>query len=164
MDTLLDALHVAFIGFGATAVMDVWLNLLKRMGVVTQSFGLIGRWVGHLLRGQLTHPAIAKAAPIPGEVALGWFTHYAVGAAFAALLALVVEPGWMMRPTLPPALAVGMLTVAAPLLVMQPAMGAGIFASKTASPWKSCLRSLLNHSVFGVGLYLTATLIAHLQF
>jgi Protein of unknown function (DUF2938) len=51
--------------------------------------------------------------------------------------------------------------VAAPLLVMQPAMGAGLFASKTPTPWKSCMRSLLNHSVFGVGLYLAASLIAH---
>lgn len=164
MDTLQDIFRIAFIGFGATAVMDVWLNLLKRMGVATQSFGLIGRWVGHLLRGQLAHQAISKAEPIPGELALGWLTHYAVGAAFAGLLAMAVGPDWMMSPTLPPALAVGMLTVAAPLLVMQPAMGAGIFASKTPSPLQSCIRSLVNHSVFGVGLYLAAALIAHVQF
>lgn len=164
MDTLQDILRITLIGFGATAVMDTWLQLLKRMGVATQSFGLIGRWVGHLLRGQWAHPAISKAEPIPGELPLGWLTHYAVGAAFAALLAMAVGPGWMARPTLPPALAVGMLTVAAPLLVMQPAMGAGFFASKTPSPFKSCFRSLLNHSVFGAGLYLAASLIAHVQF
>lgn len=164
MDTFQDMLQIAFIGFGATAVMDLWLKLLKRMGVAAQSFGLIGRWVGHLLRGHVAHQAISKAEPIPGELALGWLTHYAVGAAFATVLVLAVGPEWMTNPTLPPALAVGMLTVAAPLLVMQPAMGAGIFASKTPSPLKSCFRSLLNHSVFGLGLYLTASVIAHIQF
>jgi Protein of unknown function (DUF2938) len=161
MDNLHDIFRIIFIGIGATAVMDMWLQLLKRMGVATQSFGLIGRWVGHLMRGQWAHPAIAKAEPVAGELALGWLTHYAVGVAFATLLAMVVGPDWLMRPTLPPALAVGVLTVAAPLLVMQPAMGAGLFASKTPTPWKSCMRSLLNHSVFGVGLYLAASLIAH---
>lgn len=163
MDTWQDAFRVTLIGLGATAVMDVWLQLLKRLGVATQGFGLIGRWVGHLLRGRLTHAAIAKAEPIAGELAWGWLTHYAVGVAFAALLAAVAGRSWLASPTLPPALAVGVLTVAAPLLLMQPAMGAGFFASKTPSPAKSCLRSLVNHVVFGLGLYLSASLIAFVQ-
>ena len=58
-----------------------------------------------------------------------------------------------------PALLLGMGTVAAPLLVMQPAMGAGFFASKTPTPLKNCLRSLANHSVFGLGLFLAAVLL-----
>ena len=49
------------IGVGATAVMDAWLVLLQRLGVPTLNFAFIGRWVGHLLRGQFAHAAIAKA-------------------------------------------------------------------------------------------------------
>lgn len=162
MDTLQDTSRILLIGIGATAVMDLWLQLLRRLGVATQGFGLIGRWVGHLLRGRLAHVAIARAEPIPGELALGWLTHYAVGVGFAGLLMLVSGPAWMAAPTPWPALAVGVLTVLAPLLVMQPAMGAGFFASKTPSPLKGCLRSLLNHTVFGLGLYLSAWLIAFL--
>ena len=41
----------ALLGIGATAVMDAWLLLLKRLGVPTLNFAFIGRWVGHLLRG-----------------------------------------------------------------------------------------------------------------
>lgn len=160
MDTLQDTFRILFIGIGATAVMDLWLQLLRRLGVPTQGFGLIGRWVGHLLRGRVAHAAIAKAEPITGELALGWLTHYAVGVAFAGLLVLVTGPEWPVAPTPWPALAVGVLTVVAPLMVMQPAMGAGFFASKTPAPLKSCLRSLLNHTVFGLGLYLSASLIA----
>lgn len=160
MDTLQDTFRILIIGIGATAVMDLWLQLLRRLGVATQGFGLIGRWVGHLLRGRVAHAAIAKAEPIKGELALGWLTHYAVGVAFAALLVQTTGTAWMDAPTAWPALAVGVLTVAAPLMVMQPAMGAGFFASKTPSPLQSCLRSLLNHTVFGLGLYLSASLIA----
>ncbi|UCV01544.1 DUF2938 domain-containing protein [Acidovorax radicis] len=148
------------IGIGATAVMDAWLLLLKSLGVPTLNFAFIGRWVGHLLRGQIAHAAIAKAAPIRGELAWGWLTHYAVGVAFAVLLLSLQGTAWVHSPTLWPALTVGMGTVAAPLLVMQPSMGSGFAASRTPTPLKNCLRSLANHTVFGLGLYLSALVIA----
>ena len=148
------------IGVGATAVMDAWLVLLQRLGVPTLNFAFIGRWVGHLLRGQVAHAAIAKAAPVRGELAWGWLTHYAVGVAFAGVLLSLQGSAWVHSPTLLPALAVGMGTVAAPLLVMQPAMGSGFAASRTPTPLKNCLRSLANHTVFGLGLYLSALVIA----
>lgn len=151
------------IGIGATAVMDLWLLLLNRMGVSTLNFAFIGRWVGHLLRGQFVHAAIAKATPIRGELAWGWLTHYAVGVAFGTLLIGTVGAQWVHRPTLLPALVVGICTVAAPLFVMQPAMGAGFAASRTPTPLKNCLRSVANHTVFGLGLYLSALVIASIS-
>jgi len=154
--------HVALIGIGATAVMDAWLVLLKRLGVRTSSFALVGRWAGHLLRGRLAHADIARVRPVRGELAWGWFIHYAIGIAFAALLVEVAGPAWIADPKLLPALAVGLVTVLAPLCLMQPAMGAGFLASKTPSPWKSCLRSAANHAVFGLGLYLSAVALASL--
>ena len=148
------------IGIGATAVMDAWLLLLKHLGVPTLNFAFIGRWMGHLFRGQFAHAAIAKAVPIRGELAWGWLTHYAVGMAFATVLVGLQGADWVRSPTLLPALAVGVCTVAAPLLVMQPAMGSGFAASRTPTPLKNCLRSLANHTVFGFGLYLSALAIA----
>jgi len=55
---------------------------------------------------------------------------------------------------------VGVGTVVVPLFVMQPAMGSGFAASKTPTPLKNCIRSVVNHTVFGLGLYLSAALIA----
>ena len=86
------------IGIGATAVMDAWLLLLKHLGVPTLNFAFIGRWVGHLLRGQFAHAAIAKAAPIRGELAWGWLTHYAVGMAFATVLVGIQGADWVRSP------------------------------------------------------------------
>lgn len=156
----MEIVKVMLIGIGATAVMDAWLMLLKRSGVPTLNFAMIGRWAGHLTRGTFAHAAIAKSPPVPGELALGWLMHYAIGIAFAALLVAVQGLQWTGNPTLLPALAVGMATVAAPLFVMQPAMGAGIASSKTPTPLKNCLRSVANHTVFGLGLYLAAALTA----
>ena len=80
--------------------------------------------------------------------------------AFATVLVGIQGGDWVRSPTLLPALAVGVCTVAAPLLVMQPAMGSGFAASRTPTPLKNCLRSLANHTVFGFGLYLSALAIA----
>ncbi|WP_420473515.1 DUF2938 domain-containing protein [Noviherbaspirillum sp. ST9] len=151
--------RVVLVGVGATAVMDAWLMLLKHMGVQTLNFAFIGRWVGHLFRGTFAHPSIGKAQPIPGELALGWLTHYAIGIAFAGLLVALRGTAWMQDPSLLPALAVGICTVAAPLFVMQPAMGLGFAASRTPAPLKSCARSITNHTIFGLGLYLSAVAI-----
>lgn len=156
------ALLVA-VGIGATLVMDAWLVFLRRIGVASLNFAMIGRWVGHLLRGTFSHAAIAKSPPIAGELALGWVTHYAIGIAFAGLLVGVQGVGWLHNPSPYAAIALGMLTVAAPLFVMQPAMGAGFASSRTPAPLRNCARSLVNHTVFGFGLYVSAIAIERIS-
>lgn len=156
MTSLQDASRIASIGIGATAVMDLWLLVLNRFGVPTLNFAFIGRWIGHLARGRVFHTAISRAAPVSGERALGWLTHYAIGIAFALLLVWMQGVAWTHKPTPLPAIGMGILTVLAPLFVMQPAMGAGIASSKTPTPLRNSLRSLANHTVFGAGLYVSA--------
>ncbi|HEY1103615.1 MAG TPA: DUF2938 domain-containing protein [Burkholderiaceae bacterium] len=158
-----DIIQVAFIGIGATAFMDMWLKLLQRLGVPTLNFALIGRWAGHLLRGKFRHTLIGRAPPIPGEAALGWLVHYAVGMAFAGLLVVGQGLAWMAAPSMLPALVLGICTVIVPLGVMQPAMGLGFASSKTPTPFRNCLRSVVNHGVFGLGLYLSAAGIAWIR-
>jgi len=152
--------HIAALGIGATALMDGWLWLLSRLGVPTSGFAMVGRWVGHFSRGEFAHASIAKATPIRFELGLGWVTHYLIGIAYAVLLVGLQGAAWLEQPTLLPALVFGVLTVAAPWFVMQPAMGAGVLALKTATPLKNGLRNLANHAVFGVGLYIAAAALA----
>jgi hypothetical protein len=162
MPTFSDLFRVAAIGIAATAFMDLWLVLLRALHVPTLDFALIGRWAGHLRQGRWRHERIAAAAPVRGEVALGWLVHYGVGIFFAGLLVATQGRAWAQAPRLLPALAIGVTTVLAPWLVMQPAMGAGIAASRTATPGRNRLRSLANHAVFGIGLYLAAAAVARI--
>jgi hypothetical protein len=151
-----DIIRVIIIGAGATLLLDLWSLLLKRLGVPGLDLALLGRWLGHLPEGRWFHRRIAEAAPVRAEAWLGWTAHYLIGLVFAALLVVVYGQDWMRSPRLAPALLFGMVTAAAPLFVLQPAMGAGIAASKTPRPVFNSLKSLLSHVVFGVGLYLAA--------
>jgi hypothetical protein len=153
--------RAALIGIGATAVSDLWVVILKRLfGVPWPNWRLVGRWFGYFPRGCFVHDNIAKASPVRGEVAIGWGAHYAIGVIFAAFLLAIWGLDWTRHPTLLPALIVGLLTLVAPFFMMQPGMGAGIAASRTPNPNRARLRSLVAHTVFGVGLYGSALLSA----
>ena len=145
------------IGCGATLVMDVWALAQRRLlGIASLDYAMVGRWLGHIRHGVFRHAAIAQSPPVPGERMIGWVAHYAIGIALAAVLLGVWGPEWARRPTLIPALVVGLCSVAAPFFIMQPAIGAGIAAARTPKPWAARIRSITTHSVFGIGLYVSA--------
>ncbi|HEY6554062.1 MAG TPA: DUF2938 domain-containing protein [Vicinamibacteria bacterium] len=150
------ALRTILIGAGATMAMDIWALVLNRLGIPSLNLAFLGRWLGHLPQGRFMHESIAKAAPVRGERVLGWCAHYAIGITFAALLLSTFGVLWARSPSLFPALAIGIGTVLAPWLVLQPALGAGIASSKTPRPLLNALKSLVTHTVFGFGLYLAA--------
>ncbi|WP_375778220.1 DUF2938 domain-containing protein [Bradyrhizobium sp. ma5] len=155
------ATSAALIGAGATVVMDVWGIARKRLlGIPSLDYALVGRWLGHLASGSLRHDRIAASPQVAGERLIGWAAHYLIGIGFAGVLLAIFGLGWARQPSIAPALIVGIGSVAAPFLVMQPAMGAGIAASRTPQPWAARLQSLLTHAVFGVGLYAAGWLVS----
>lgn len=156
-------IHTVLIGIGATLVMDAWGLLQKRaFGAKPLDYALVGRWLGHMPAGRFRHDSIAAAPAIRGERAIGWIAHYATGVLFAALLPAAFGPDWLRQPTPGPAVAIGLLTVAAPFFLMQPGMGFGIAASRTPRPAIARLRSLMTHLVFGIGLYAAAWALARM--
>jgi hypothetical protein len=113
------------IGAGATLTMDLWAAVLRGFGVPSLDFALLGRWIGHVPKGRFIHPSIARSSAVRGELLIGWSAHYSIG-----------------------------MTVVAPLLVLQPALGAGIASSRTGRPVFNSVKSLVTHTVFGFGLFL----------
>ena len=158
------AIPALLIGAGATAVMDLWAIARKHLlGMSLPDYGLVGRWLAHMaLSWRFHHDRISAAPAVHGERAIGWIAHYLIGIAFAALLIGLCGTEWVRQPAIGPALLVGVGTVAAPFLLMQPGMGAGIAASRTPNPAAARIQSLITHAVFGVGLYMAGKLVQHL--
>lgn len=146
--------YSVIIGLGATLVMDLW-GLVRKplLGLAPPDYGLVGRWIAHMARGCFRHASIAAAPAVRAERLIGWTAHYLIGIAFASVLIGVWGLAWVRQPTIGPALIVGIGTVAAPFLLMQPGMGAGIAASRTPRPAAARMQSLITHAVFGIGLY-----------
>lgn len=161
----IDSLCIAIlVGIGATLIMDIWAVFLQRAFAISSlSFCLVGRWLGHMICGKFSHEKIAAATKIPAECMLGWLAHYLIGVIFALILVVSASEDWLVNPTLSPALLMGLLTLAIPFLIMQPALGLGIAAAKTPNPTQARIKSTATHLVFGVGLYVSAWIIGYIQ-
>ena len=147
------AVRAVAIGVGATLVMDLWAALLRQFGVPSLNMAHLGRWIGHLVRSPWQLHSIAATPPVRGEWWIGWCAHYAIGVTFSVLLLSVKGLGWAQSPSLFPPVLTGLVTVAAPLLILQPGMGAGVASRHTARPVFNSLKSVLTHLVFGIGMY-----------
>jgi hypothetical protein len=156
MDHLaLSLTRTILIGLGATLLSDLWALFLKvafRMSL--PSFCLVGRWILYMPEGRFKHANIASTPQKNGECTVGWIAHYMIGILFAIVFVTFAGADWLQHPTVIPAIVFGIVTVIAPLFIMQPAFEYGIAASKVANPTQARLRSLMNHTVFGLGLYL----------
>jgi uncharacterized membrane protein YagU involved in acid resistance len=145
------------IGIGATLVMDLWNLFLKRtFSIPSLDYCLLGRWLRHMAGGTLRHASIIAAPQKSFECTVGWIAHYTIGVVFALVFVVLTSGDWLVRPTLPPALLYGMGTVVFPFFILQPSLGLGIAASRTPNPTQTRLKSIVTHTVFGVGLYVCA--------
>jgi hypothetical protein len=113
--------------------------------------GMIGRWAAYLSRGCWRHDDIRHAPAVPGELALGFLTHYATGIALTQ--AYLVAAGAAHRPSsLRAATAYGVATSMFPLLVMFPSMGYGWVGRRSGEAARLNRIMLLGHVAFGLGI------------
>ena len=148
------------IGIGATVLMDIWAIVLNRFfGQAPANWAPVGRWFYHLKNGKVFHDSIGNAEPYEHELALGWISHYVTGIVYGLALAIIMGQPWLAAPTFIPAWILGIVTVGAGWFLLQPGLGIGWAASKTANPNKVRAMNLIAHTVFALGLYGTALLI-----
>ncbi|HEY0518679.1 MAG TPA: DUF2938 domain-containing protein [Ilumatobacteraceae bacterium] len=153
------------IGLGATLLIDIWAVFLKRVfSIRSLDYCLLGRWVLYIPHGTIVHRNITATPAKPHECKVGWTTHYLIGTVLALIFALLASDGWLVHPTILPAVAFGIATVVMPFFTLQPSFGLGVAASKTPSPTKARLKSLMTHTVFGVGMYAWAFLLSRFLF
>jgi len=151
------------VGIGATVVMDLWNLFLGRVfRIPSLNYCLLGRWLRHMPGGTFRHASIAAAPQKTFECTVGWIAHYTTGVVFTLVFVFLASGDWLARPTFLPALLYGIATVVFPFFIMQPSFGLGVASSRTPNPTKARLKSLVTHTVFGVGLYVCALGVSYL--
>ena len=149
--------NAMIIGIGATLVMDFFALFQQRFfAIVPLNYALVGRWLIYIRKGVFRHKNILLTQPVHMESVVGWFSHYGIGVIFAAIIIVFTGNSWLIEPTITPSIVFGILTVIFPYFLMQPCLGFGIAAAKTPKPNVARIRSLMAHTVFGLGLYLSA--------
>lgn len=152
--------HAALVGIGGTVILDIYAALVQRLlGTPATNWKMVGRWIGHMPKGEFIQTNIGQVEPVPGEHALGWIFHYAIGIGYGLLLVAIWGAGWLNAPTISAPLILALTLLALPYFVMMPGMGMGIAGSRTPKPNVTRLKSVIGHSVFGGGMYLTARLL-----
>lgn len=153
-------LKIILIGIGATIILDLWaLTLNKLFGIPITNWSLVGRWIGHIPKGNLVQKQISKAPKLDYELGLGWLVHYLIGISYIVLLVAFEGTIWLSQPTVFPPLVISWFLLVAPFFIMMPCMGAGVAGANTPSPIKTRLISIAGHTVFGMGIYGSAVIL-----
>lgn len=156
----LSLITAILIGIGATLTFDLWALFLKHaFKIAPSNMCLVGRWILYMTEGIIKHTNINSTPHKSMECTAGWITHYLTGIVFALMFLAFAGNEWIQHPRLIPAIIFGVITVSAPFFIMQPLFGLGFAAAKTAKPTQARLRSLMNHTVFGFGLYIFGLLV-----
>jgi hypothetical protein len=143
-------------GIWATLFMDFFAKILSKRKLIhpfiTQEE--LGRWFVYLFKGKITHKDIVKTPPVPNEKIWYYVSHYLIGiflSGFYLILAsqfkLPGESTWM-------ALVFGILTVILPWFWLFPGIGLGVMANKSSKRNLILKTNLINHTNFGLGLFL----------
>lgn len=151
--------NTVIIGIGATLFMDLFALFQQRFfSVVPLNYALVGRWLICMPKGIFRHKNILHTQPVYMESVVGWFAHYVIGVIFSAIMIVFTGNNWLIEPTITPSIIFGISTVIFPYFLMQPCLGFGIAAAKTPKPNVARIRSLIAHTIFGIGLYLSASI------
>jgi Protein of unknown function (DUF2938) len=127
-------LKATLVGVGGTIVLDLYALMMSRvLGVPATNWAMVGRWFGNMAHGQFVQVAMSEAAPVKGELAIGWIAHYAIGIGYGLLLLALWGKVWLERPTLIPPMILAWVLLVAPYFMMMPGMGMGIAESRTGA-------------------------------
>lgn len=151
---MLFVFKILALGIFATVIIDIWATFSNKvLRFPRTNWAMVGRWLGHIPNGQLTHSAINSSPEVQHENILGWAFHYLIGAVYALFYFAFVAFALGGKPTLLSAWIFGLITILSPWFIMHPSLGLGICASKAPKPNMVRLQNFFIHSIFGVSLY-----------
>jgi len=154
---------IIFLGLVATVAIDIWATFSNKVLKFSRTnWAMVGRWLGHIPNGKLTHNAINSSLKIKHENVLGWLFHYFIGILYAGFYITLITIYQADEPSVLSAWLFGLATIISPWFIMQPSLGMGICASKAEKPNIVRLQNFVIHSIFGLALYYAWFIMAYL--
>jgi len=153
---VINFVEMILMGVLATLFMDLSSILLGKSKIIHQLIEpqVVGRWTLYMFRGKFIHEDIHKTPALNNEKSVALLSHYLIGIVLAGIYLLLELKEPIIRHQLWMPLIFGLTTVLLPWLWLYPSIGLGFLASKTPRKSPYIVTSLVNHTNFGLGLFI----------
>lgn len=147
-------------GIFATLIMDFFAGFLAKIKLIHPFIApeALGRWFLYMFRGKFLHNDINKTPPLENEKFWCLISHYGIGIVLAGIYLFMDLKEPVIRDRIWMPLIFGIVTVFLPWFWLLPSIGLGFMASKSLNRSLILRTNLINHTNFGVGLFLWVAL------
>ena len=156
-------IEMILMGVFATFFMDFIAGFLAKRNLI-HSFvtpEAVGRWFLYTLRGKCIHEDISKTPALKNEKIWCFISHYLIGIVLAGVYLFLEIREPILRDHTWMTLVFGIATVFFPWFWLLPSIGLGIMASKSSDRSLVIRTNLVNHTNFGLGLFIWIVSVHH---
>ena len=149
-------IEIILMGVLATYFMDLLAGFLVKRKLIHSFIDpeIIGRWFLFMFRGKFIHKDIHKTPALNNEKLWCFLSHYLIGIVLAGIYLFLELKVPIIRDNIWVPLIFGITTVLFPWLWLFPSIGLGFFASKSPKKSHIIITNLINHTNFGLGLFI----------
>jgi hypothetical protein len=148
--------ELILMGTFATLFMDFSAGFLVRKNIIYPFITpkAIGRWFFYMFKGKFVHQDIHQTPALKNEKFGYFISHYLIGIVLAGIYLLLELKMPIIRDQMWVPLLFGIATVFLPWFWLLPSTGLGFMASKSSNRLLILNTNLVNHTNFGLGLFL----------
>ncbi|MFC1781145.1 DUF2938 family protein [Planctomycetota bacterium] len=149
-------IEMILMGTFATFFMDFLAGFLVKRKFI-HSFippEALGRWFLYMFRGKFIHKDIHKTPALKNEKLWCFISHYLIGIVLAGIYLYLELKVPIIRDQLWMTIIFGIATVFLPWFWLLPSTGLGFMASKSSNRYLIIRTNLINHTNFGLGLFI----------
>lgn len=149
-------IEMILMGIFATFFMDFLAGILARRKLIYPFISpeAIGRWFLYIFRGKLIHKDINQTPELKNEKLWCLISHYLIGIALAGVYLFLESTEPIIQEQIWMPLIFGIVTVLFPWFWLLPSIGLGFMASKSSIRSLIIRTNLVNHTNFGLGLFI----------
>jgi len=149
-------IEMILMGVFATIIMDFLAGLLSKRKLIYPFISpeAIGRWFLYMFRGKFIHKDINKTPALKNEKLWCLISHYLIGIVLAGIYLFLELKEPIIRDQMWMPLIFGIATVFLPWFWLLPSTGLGFMASKSSNRSLIIRTNLINHTNFGLGLFI----------
>lgn len=149
-------IEMIMMGIFATYFMDLIGGFLVKRKFI-HSFiepEAVGRWFLYMFKGKFIHKDINKTPALNNEKLWSFVSHYLIGIVLAGIYLFLELKEPIFRDQIWISLIYGIATTVFPWFWLFPSTGLGFLASKSPNKSSILKTSLINHTNFGLGLFI----------